>query len=209
MNISTDLYHWFRIDRCFIAVLWFNMTVIGHMGFRIGCRQDVLLWRDRDLNTNRMMTSSNGNIFRVTGPLCGEFTGHRWILCTKASDAELWCFFLTAPWINGWVKNGEAGDLRGHRTHYDVIVMDWDILIKLKLILDISSLWWARIQSTRLKYVTLWSVSAWSVTWKSRLIDCLDYHYQTRGMNYSSLGQIDLSGTYLTHCLLMDVLFCA
>ena len=23
----------------------------------------------------RMMTSSNGNIFRVTGPLCGEFTG--------------------------------------------------------------------------------------------------------------------------------------
>ena len=26
-----------------------------------------------------MMTSSNGNIFRVTGLLCGEFTGHRWI----------------------------------------------------------------------------------------------------------------------------------
>ena len=25
----------------------------------------------------RMMTSSNGNILRVTGPLCGEFTGHR------------------------------------------------------------------------------------------------------------------------------------
>ena len=24
-----------------------------------------------------MMKSSNGNIFRVTGPLCGEFTGHR------------------------------------------------------------------------------------------------------------------------------------
>ena len=26
-----------------------------------------------------MMTSSNGKFFRVTGPLCGEFTGHRWI----------------------------------------------------------------------------------------------------------------------------------
>ena len=24
---------------------------------------------------NVMMTSSNGNLFRVTGPLCGEFTG--------------------------------------------------------------------------------------------------------------------------------------
>ena len=27
------------------------------------------------LRKNTMMTSSNGNIFRVTGPLCGEFTG--------------------------------------------------------------------------------------------------------------------------------------
>ena len=29
--------------------------------------------------TVRMMTSSNGDIFRVTGPLWGESTGHRWI----------------------------------------------------------------------------------------------------------------------------------
>ena len=43
-----------------------------------------------------MMTSSNGNIFRVTGPLCGEFTGPRWIPRTKASDAELWCFLWSA-----------------------------------------------------------------------------------------------------------------
>ena len=42
--------------------------------------------------TVSMMTSSNGNIFRVTGPLCGEFTGHRWIPHPNASDAELWCF---------------------------------------------------------------------------------------------------------------------
>ena len=44
-----------------------------------------------------MMTSSNGNIVRVTGPLCGEFTGHRWIPRTKANDAELWCFLWSAP----------------------------------------------------------------------------------------------------------------
>ena len=43
-----------------------------------------------------MMTSSNGNIFRVTGPLCGEITGPRWIPHTKASDAELWCFLWSA-----------------------------------------------------------------------------------------------------------------
>ena len=44
-----------------------------------------------------MMTSSNGNIFRVTGHLCGEFTGDRWIPRTKASDAGLWCFLWFAP----------------------------------------------------------------------------------------------------------------
>ena len=43
-----------------------------------------------------MMTSSNVNIFRVTGPLWGESTGHRWIPNTKASDAELWCFLWSA-----------------------------------------------------------------------------------------------------------------
>ena len=44
-----------------------------------------------------MMTSSNGNIFCVTGPLWGEFTGHRWIPLTNASDAKLWCFLWSAP----------------------------------------------------------------------------------------------------------------
>ena len=43
-----------------------------------------------------IMTSSNGKIFRVTGHLCGEFTGPRWIPRTKARDAELWCFLWSA-----------------------------------------------------------------------------------------------------------------
>ena len=32
-------------------------------------------------------------------------------------------FALICAWINGWVNNGEAGDLRRHRTNYDVNVM--------------------------------------------------------------------------------------
>ena len=66
------------------------------------------------------------NLFGVIGLLCGDFTCHRWIPLTKASDAELWCFLWPVPWINGWVNNSEAGDLRRHRAHYDVIVLYLD-----------------------------------------------------------------------------------
>ena len=36
------------------------------------------------------MTLSNENIFRVTGPLCGEIT-------KKASDGDPWCFPWSTP----------------------------------------------------------------------------------------------------------------
>ena len=91
---------------------WFQKQIGGHYAESTG-----------KCCLHNMMTSSNGNFFCFTGPLCGEFTGHRWILLTKASDVELWCFLWSAPWINGWVNNREAGDLRCHRTHYDIIVM--------------------------------------------------------------------------------------
>ena len=70
-----------------------------------------------------IMTSLNGNIFRETCTLCGEFTGHRWIPRTKDRDAELWWFLWSAPWINDWVNTREVGDLRHQSTHYEVIVM--------------------------------------------------------------------------------------
>ena len=75
-----------------------------------------------EVQSHPMMTSSNRNIFRVIGHLCGEFTGHRWIPHTKASDAELWCFFICAR-INGWLNNGKADSLRCNHVHYDVTVM--------------------------------------------------------------------------------------
>ena len=33
-------------------------------------------------------------------------------------------FSLVCTWIHGWVNNREAGDLRCHHTHYDIIVME-------------------------------------------------------------------------------------
>ena len=73
------------------------------------------------MTEHTMVTSSNGNIFRVTGPLWGESAGDRWIPLTEASEAELWCFLC--DWPHGWAYNRNDGDLRRHRANYDVTVM--------------------------------------------------------------------------------------
>ena len=67
---------------------------------------------------NIMVTSSDGIIFWVTGPLWGESTAHRWIPLTQASDVSLICAL-----INSWANNRECSDLRCSCTHYDVTVM--------------------------------------------------------------------------------------
>ena len=38
-------------------------------------------------------------------------------------------FTLIGARINGLVNNGEADDLRRHRTHYDVIVMKYILVL--------------------------------------------------------------------------------
>ena len=64
------------------------------------------------------MTSSNGNIFRVTGlselPMNSPHKG-RW------GGASM--FSLICAWTNGWANNRDAGDVGRHRIHYDVTVM--------------------------------------------------------------------------------------
>ena len=59
-----------------------------------------------------MMTSPNGSIFRVTGPLCGEITSHRWIP-HKGQWRRALMFSLICVWINGWVNNRHMTSL-GH-----------------------------------------------------------------------------------------------
>ena len=73
-------------------------------------------------STYYMMTSSNGNFFRVTDPLCGNSP-----VPVNYPHKSQWrgalMFSLICVWINGWVNNRETGDLRRHRGHYDVNVM--------------------------------------------------------------------------------------
>ena len=77
-----------------------------------------------------MITSWNGNIFRVAGHLCEESTGHRLITSTKASDVELWRFRWSASEINGWVINREVGDYgRLHAYHYVIVTFNLNRIV--------------------------------------------------------------------------------
>ena len=63
-------------------------------------------------------------LIRVTGHLCGEFRGHRWIP-RKGQWRGALMFSLICAWTNTWVNNREAGYLRRHCAHYNVTVMCW------------------------------------------------------------------------------------
>ena len=65
-------------------------------------------------------------------PVTGEFPAK------KASDAELWCFHWSVPWINGWVNNRGTCILRPNRSHYDVIVMNAHGLVRSLLWFNIA-----------------------------------------------------------------------
>ena len=103
---------WRRFRQCNKA----NDSVVSLHKMGRCCMVSLRNWSKRWL----MMTSSNGNIFRVTGHLCGEFTDLRWIPRTKASDAELWRFLWSVPdkrlskqsW--GWWFETQSGSLWRH-----------------------------------------------------------------------------------------------
>ena len=72
------LYYWFAAIVTLIRVIsiWINTVY-----FQI--HDDVIKWK------------------HLPRLLCGEFTGHRWIPRTRASDEEFWCFlwYATEPTV--------------------------------------------------------------------------------------------------------------
>ena len=60
-------------------------------------------------------------------PVPGEFPAQRPV--TRSVDV----FSLICVWINGWVNNRKAGDLRRYRAHYDVIVILHDVTPNVEL----------------------------------------------------------------------------
>ena len=99
---TRDLISWVKyIDSSIGSIMVSSKKVVGHT----------------------MMMSSNGNIFRVTSPLCAEFYRSTVNSPHKGQSREALKFSLIWTGTNGRENNPDAGDLRHHRAHYDVSVM--------------------------------------------------------------------------------------
>ena len=121
LNGSIDQW---RIDKNGLWTKWYYMSSWPFV--IIGSADCLLLDSTKPLPGTYMhviMTSSNGNIFRFTGHLCGEFTGHLVNSSHKGQWRGALMFSLIFARINRWVNIREAGDVRRHRAHYDVIVI--------------------------------------------------------------------------------------
>ena len=89
----------------------------------------IVEWWNNDENrtiilSSGMVTSSNGSIFSVTGPLWGESTGNRSVDSPHKGQwrGALICS-LNCAWTNNLANNRDAHDLRHRRVHYYVTVM--------------------------------------------------------------------------------------
>ena len=101
------------------------------------------------LSSSLMITSSNGNIFGVPGPLWGDRWDWPFVRgpvdsLHKGQWRRALMFSLICAWTNGWANNRDAGDLRRHHAHYDVTVMKtrFSITCIIYLMLPISNLVW-------------------------------------------------------------------
>ena len=76
-------------------------------------------------------------------------------------------FSLICVWINGWVNNREAGDLRRYLTHYVVIVMAFITLVRiLRAITSKEDYYCLNIVWTSGGYPGICSMYAYIVEWR-------------------------------------------
>ena len=87
--------------------------ILIYVGKRNTMRFNSFSWWRHQMETfSALLAFCAGN-----SPVTGEFPSQRPL--TQSFDV----FFLICAWINDWVNNREAGDLKHHRAHYDVNVM--------------------------------------------------------------------------------------
>ena len=99
------------------CLLWTNVHMAyGTIPFRKG-QQDYLQIMVSNLYCTYTWWRHQMEAFSALLALCAGNSPH------KGQSRGALMFSLICVRIHGWVSNGEAGDLRRHRAHYDVIVM--------------------------------------------------------------------------------------
>ena len=155
-----------------VIMTWSNITWYGIRYWKLIHLDDVMKWR----HFPRYWPFVWG-IHRspVNSPHKGQWRG-------------VWVFSLICGWTKCWVNNREAGDLRRHLVHCDVIVMCWrhyDI-IQYNLLLDTVMRWLVKNedQLSNYPYLTL-TGDLWSVFWEEKIWE--NFHVLNSTAEYNSI----------------------
>ena len=107
LNIGIRRFH-FQISKR-VTITWLCELVPVLAAPVMAASATYPWWRHQMETFSALLAISAGN-----SPVPGKFPAQRPVTLM---------FSLIWAWINGWVNNREAGDLRRYRAHYDVTVM--------------------------------------------------------------------------------------
>ena len=108
--VNTCLYMYVCMREPFSICIHYR---VQNIGFRV---TGMAWWRHQMEIFSALLAICTGN-----SPVTGGFPAQRTVTRNFDVSSSLIC-----AWINGWVNNGEAGDLRRYRAHCNVIVMDYE-----------------------------------------------------------------------------------
>ena len=119
-------FHTFKKHQFFAKRVHF---FVGRGGWGWGCgnfKESIKAppwWHHQVETLSALLAFCEGN-----SPVTGEFHSQRPVNRSLVNSTHKcqWCgalIFSLITWTNGWVNNRDAGDLRRHRTPYDVTVM--------------------------------------------------------------------------------------
>ena len=122
------------IPRCakppFAALRWHFLAYLQFV---------AIIWKHLDCRD--FTSSSNGNTFSCYWPFVRGIHRSPVNFPHNGQWRGALIFSVICAWINGWVNNREAGDLRRHRVHFDVILIRTFELTSLCIAI-ILWIWW-------------------------------------------------------------------
>ena len=123
MSSLMSVYRFWQVESC-SRFLWYCWREYGHVKLDwFTCVNLMMCFRQHLMNNGVHDDVIKWKHFLRYLPFVRRI--HRWPV--NSPHKGQWCgaliFSLISAWINGWMNNREAGDLRHHRACYDVTVM--------------------------------------------------------------------------------------